>query len=117
MQFVVPGEPVPKKRPRVLRNGHVFTPRETLEYESSVAWMARATGQKFEAGKPLRLEVDFFCSPVRRQWTPDTDNLIKSILDGIETSGVIDNDVDIVAILAYRWEDNNPRAEVKLEYV
>lgn len=113
MRLIVPGEPVPKKRPRILKSGHVYTPRETVEYESSIAWSAKASGRKFEK-KAMQLEVDFFCSKFR----VDTDNLVKSVCDGLQASGVLEDDVYIVAIKAYRWEDqNNPRTEINLEYI
>lgn len=118
MRFIVPGEPIPQSRPRLNRKtGQVYKNAVSRDYEDSVAWLARATGRKFEKGKPLKLTVDFYCTPKRRQWTADLSNLVKAIEDGLNRSETIDDDVDVVAICAYRWEDSNPRAEVLLEYV
>ena len=40
--FSVYGQPVPKKRPRVTRYGHAYTPKESLAYETEVALMAKS---------------------------------------------------------------------------
>ena len=39
LNFVVPGKPVPKGRPR-LGKGHVYTPKKTKDYEKKVAMVA-----------------------------------------------------------------------------
>ncbi len=40
--FSIYGQPVPKKRPRVTRYGHAYTPKESLAYETEVASMAKS---------------------------------------------------------------------------
>lgn len=118
MKFTVPGEPVGKARPRMNRKtGNVYTPKASSDYEDTVAWCARAQPERFGKGVPLKLTVDFFCTPKKRQHTIDGDNLLKALLDGINKSGVIDDDVDFVSLHVYRWEDNDPRAEVVLEAI
>lgn len=32
LEFTVPGQPIPKARPRVTRRGITFTPKSTLDY-------------------------------------------------------------------------------------
>lgn len=46
---------------------------------------------------------------------PDLNNMPKSICDGIEKSGIIKNDRDIVSVfLEENYDSNNPRVEVSL---
>jgi Holliday junction resolvase RusA-like endonuclease len=47
--FSVYGQPVPKKRPRVTRYGHAYTPKESLAYENEVALMAKSAMGSSEA--------------------------------------------------------------------
>ena len=80
--FEVPGEPVPKKRPRVVK-GRTFTPPQTVEYEQAIAWRFKAEYQGQPLEGPLRVwvtvrEVD---RPVQRQG--DLDNYLKSALDAL----------------------------------
>lgn len=117
MRLIILGEPVPKKRPRVLKNGHVYTPRETVEYESAVAWACKGQRERFK-DSPLELYVWFHCTPRPRQKVGDLDNLIKSVMDGIGASGVIANDRNVVSIHAHRLETQlEPRTELILEYL
>ncbi|RWR13812.1 RusA family crossover junction endodeoxyribonuclease [Paenirhodobacter populi] len=96
MMFEVPGKPVPKARPRLGRNGSVYTPATTTAFEKTVARYAKAAGVKPASG-PISLEiVSEFSIP--KTWTkarksnangqphmcrPDLDNLTKSVLDGL----------------------------------
>ena len=34
--FIVPGEVIPKGRPRFTRSGHAYTPKRTTDYETKV---------------------------------------------------------------------------------
>src|SRR5258708_3731122 len=67
--FVVPGEPVPKKRARVVvvRNrAMAFTPKETVEFERRVASAAKAAGvQCHRRPAKLRVELLFYFSNLR----------------------------------------------------
>ena len=40
MNLTIPGEPVPKARPRRGKGGVWYTPRESLAYEQLVGWHA-----------------------------------------------------------------------------
>ena len=115
MNLTIPGEPVPKARPRRGKGGVWYTPRESLAYEQLVGWHALQTGRKFKSGSALKVIADFYCSPRKPQNMPDLDNLLKSLLDGLQSSGCIENDRDVVAIEVYRWMDSKPRTEVIVE--
>ena len=61
----------------------------------------------------LVVNVTFYCSP--RPKLPDLDNLIKSLLDGLQKGGVFKDDVQVVEINARRMLDKGkPRVELSL---
>ena len=78
--FTVPGRPVPKQRPRLGRNGNVYTPRQTREYERAVARAGRLFFKSPYFG-PVSLHVHVYLAGVRG--AGDLDNYIKSIQDGL----------------------------------
>jgi len=117
VNLTIPGEPVPKGRPRFGKNGRVYTPRESQAYEALVGWHALKARRKFSKGTPLKIQADFYCTPRAAQQLPDLDNLLKSLLDGLQSCGAIENDRDVVAIEVYRWQDATPRTEVTVERI
>lgn len=48
------GHPVPKKRPRVTRSGHAYTPKDSVAYEAEVARMAKSA---MGSAEPLETPV------------------------------------------------------------
>ena len=78
-----------KQRPRHLKNGHTYTPRETKEYEEEVAWNYKAQTDGYVFQGPVSVTMLFtFIKPksVKREYPtvkPDLDNTIKSVLDGL----------------------------------
>lgn len=93
--FTVPGKPAPKQRPRVGKNGHVYTPRATREYERQVAWAAKAAGLRPLAG-PIEVQAAF-CFAGRP--TGDLDNYVKALLDGLKGIAYAD-DSQVVKLAA-----------------
>lgn len=148
VSFIVVGEPVGKERPR--HNGrHVYTPPRTVRYEEEV-------GRAFAAASPLTLEqTSRYTGPValrvreyRRvpvswpQWkqrearshklvpltTPDADNVIKSIKDGLSANerkgilGAYANDSQVTRIdyeraFVYGMSDNTSYVSVVVTYL
>lgn len=92
MRVLVPGEPVPKGRPRRGRNGNWYTPPTTREYEERVAWHARAVGHGF-GRLAVSVTVHFYLSGNRKG---DGDNYLKAVMDGLQKGGVIDDDATVV---------------------
>lgn len=90
------GEPVPKGRPR-MGKGHVYTPVKTALYEDLIAWMSKPLPRYTEQ---LILYAEFYCTP--RLSLPDVDNLVKSLLDGLQKGGCIANDNLVAEIHAKR---------------
>lgn len=121
--FVIEGEPVGKGRPR-WSDGHMYTPKKTREYEAKVRRAYEsAGGVKFEDDDHIGVVINaFFKIPksftggkrtaamhkmVRPTKRPDVDNVIKSILDGLNGVAYADDKqvVDVVC-RKYYSEDN-----------
>lgn len=120
--FTVPGPPHAKKRPRFarLKTGAVrtYTDRESASYERTVAILCRSKtrGQKLApAGTPVRVDIlAVYPRPKRlnRASDPvgpiqkcnraggDLDNHIKAILDGLNGSGIWEDDGQVSVIRA-----------------
>jgi len=76
--FVIPGRPVPKQRPRLGKQGQIYTPRETKAYEQTVSRVGRQVFKNPYDG-PVILQVKVYLTAARG----DLDNYIKSIQDGL----------------------------------
>lgn len=111
-RFTVPGNPVPKARPRVA-NGHAYTPLATLEAEGLVQLAARKAGVRPLLG-PVRLSLFFARGDLRRC---DLDNLAKLVQDAL--NGIAyEDDSQIVELQATKVLDREkPRTEVVVSEV
>ncbi|MDK6371974.1 MULTISPECIES: RusA family crossover junction endodeoxyribonuclease [Aerococcus] len=116
--YIVPGECVPKGRPRFTRKGHAFTPKKTRDYENLVKSTLIKAGAK-PTDKAVQMEIFVFKGPLKswtkkllalaQQWRllptkkPDIDNYAKAILDA--SNGVLYKDdgqvVKLTATKAY----------------
>jgi Holliday junction resolvase RusA-like endonuclease len=76
------GKPVPKGRPRFARNGGVYTPKTTADYEKRIAqaWRDKYGDERYE-GNNLRIHVDVYTS---KYTTSDVDNFLKIAMDGLQ---------------------------------
>ena len=124
-------EPIPKARPRFhLVRGHVhtYTPAKTANYEKRIAeaWSEQA-GFTFDKDIPLAVHI-YFGMPIPKSTTkknkslmlegllkhtkkPDIDNLIKSVLDGL--NGVAwEDDAQIVRISAEKYYSLYPSVTI-----
>ena len=115
LAFTIEGPPVGKERSRSTRAGHHFTPAKTRDYEARAKLCAlRAAGLVpgwlVDGAFSLTLRV-YFGDRRRR----DLDNVVKSVADGMNGAGYLD-DSQIAELHAYRGYDKaNPRVEVVLE--
>lgn len=110
--FDVPGQPVPKQRPRVVGK-QAFTPARTRIYEQQVGWLARRAVDGMEPfADDVSLRLLFRRSGKLRA---DLDNLVKAVLDGL--SGVLfEDDRQIVYIEArVEYGSKNPGVLVVCE--
>lgn len=135
MKLTIPGEPVAKARPKFARAGkfvRTYTPEKSLNYEQTVAYYAAQAlaGLDTQAYKgPVKLKIDFFFSrPKSRQRVklrgkvtprtvkPDADNLVKSILDGLNKVAFKD-DAQVYDIRVGKYEvDTQARTEIEITH-
>lgn len=106
--FTVSGNPIPKARARSA-NGRHYTPERTRAYETRVRFAARRLPC---LDGPVRVRCMFY----RADAVPcDLDNLLKSVLDGINGRCFAD-DRQVVWLEGVKAIDReNPRVEVELE--
>lgn len=113
-RFTVPGEPVPKGRPRVVRNKatgrvHGVTPKKTASFEGLVRLCAASARP---AGWPMRCDYKVEIVAVMPRRGVDLDNAVKSLLDGCNTVLWAD-DAQVSAINALRILDpDKPLTEI-----
>ena len=110
IEFVVPGRPVPKARPRLGvrgRKAFIYTPPATREYEKLVGWVARCAGCK-----PIDGAVAVTLT-VYTRGKMDVDNMAKSILDGL--NGVAYKDDDQVVELLVKKHKVKRKEEERVE--
>jgi Holliday junction resolvase RusA-like endonuclease len=127
IEFTVPGNPIPKGRPRLGR-GHAYTPKRTLEAENVVRSVAKLAHVVPVVGAVV-MHLDFFM-PIPKGWSkaktqsamlgtlrpatrPDADNLGKLVLDGLNGLAFAD-DAQIVELICRKWYSCSPRTVVKI---
>ena len=137
IEFTIPGEPVAKGRPNFSRQGNfvrAYTPEKTTNYETLVRFLycEKAKGEQFPSDMQLKITIKAYLSipksvskkkqagmasgairPIKR---PDTDNIVKAVLDGLNTVAFRD-DSQVVEISAGKWYSDEPRAEIIIEEV
>lgn len=95
-QFLIPGDPVPKGRPRVYR-GHAVTPQRTIDGEQRVLHAFR---EEYPQAEPLEcaveLGVEFWTA---KRGRPDIDNLVKLVMDALNGVAYHD-DAQIISLRA-----------------
>lgn len=87
IEFVIPGEPQVKARPRVTRTGHAYTPKNTVDGEKTVQAVFDELGiEPFD--KPVVVELEFYLGTKRRK---DVDNLAKLVTDALNKRAYTDD--------------------------
>ena len=125
LTFTVYGKPVAKGRPRMTRNGHVYTPQTTREYEerirnAAMSEMGRSKILPWTDKQPLKVVIDAFFklpkSATKKDRVDvlnhikfptvkaDVDNIAKSILDGMN-GHVYGDDSQIVGLVVTKRYD------------
>lgn len=133
VKFTIPGIPIPKARPRVVR-GRAFTPKKTKDYEALVKDVYRLTVGEYLGDSAIVATIDlYFPIPesyskskkrriadgeIKHTKRPDVDNCAKAILDALNEVAYKD-DAQIVEsrITKHYAVDGKMRAEVVLEEV
>ncbi len=132
MTFTIPGEPVGKARPRVVRNGgrvHTYTPQRTVEYERRVRAEYLAAGGKHYGKQAIGITIDaYFQVPksdsrqtrrdklddrIRPTKKSDWDNIGKIVSDGLQ--GVAyDDDAQIVVAIVRKFYSEEAYVKVTI---
>lgn len=132
MTFTIPGEPVGKARPRVVRNGgrvHTYTPQKTADYERRVRSEYLAAGGKHYGKQAIGITIDaYFQVPksdsrqmrqdklddrIRPTKKPDFDNIGKIVADSL--NGIAyDDDSQIVVAIVRKFYSETPYVKVTI---
>ena len=108
--IVIPGRPVPKQRPRVGRNGNIYTPRKTKQYEQLIGWKAKEViKQPLNGNVSLQIRVY-----VKRDIFPDLDNIAKSVMDGLNNVAYID-DKQVACLVVQRLRGQEEKVEIEVD--
>ncbi len=120
-KVVVPGTPISKSNFKMVnKEGRFFMPHDSggyndryANYETTITLMARAQNPGIVFHESLMAILKVFYKSEKRH--PDTNNITKSIFDGIEKSGLIINDAQITRLVIEEYYDKeNPRFELEL---
>ena len=129
VSFEIPGKPYPLKRPRRASFGGMFDPKENVEAKKLVAQIARlAIRSPIEGPVSLAAVFEFerpkshygkalkASAPVYHTQRPDVDNLIKTVLDGLNGIAWLD-DAQVVSVSGEKvWSGNAPMTRVTITY-
>ena len=127
MLIVIPGKPFAKQRPRATRQGHVFTPKETVRFEQAVAAIAAETLSAPLVG-PVRVTIQAFFEPpaswprkrrLRMRGQPHVqrpylDNIVKAITAGLNRIAYAD-DGQIAVVMARKLWGAEAKTTVQIE--
>lgn len=121
LTFKIDGGPFGKQRPRVLKTGRAYTPKETVNYEERVLMCFRAASRgRFYASKdtPVSITITAFykipkstskkkCAlmttgKLRPLKKPDWDNIGKVISDALNGQAYVD-DKQVVDARVTKW--------------
>lgn len=116
LDITVPGEPMGKARPRLGRSGHVYTPKNTLEKQQQIAYLAVKNGARMSY-LPIRVSVEaFFAVPKslskKKQEQligapcakkPDGDNVLKLVCDALNGISYEDDSSVVSMSITKQW--------------
>jgi crossover junction endodeoxyribonuclease RusA len=111
IHLVLPGDPIPKGRPRHGR-GHSFTPKRTRDAEQAIRDHALECGvTPFDV--PVQVKITFYCRTRRRT---DWDNLAKLATDAL--NGIAYSDDHLIHSCNVRLHraavGEAPRTEIRI---
>lgn len=120
-KVIVNGSPISKSNFKLFNvNGRAILPYNSGKYhdryalyEQEIAYAARIQNPNTVLSESLIAVLKVYYKSEKRH--PDTNNITKSIFDGIEKSGLIVNDAQIRRIIIEEFYDSeNPRFELEL---
>lgn len=135
IKFTILGEPQGKGRPRFQKAGQyvrTYTPDKTVAYENlvKVEYRRQCGDYMFEKGRPVDIRILAYypipksvskkkqammiANELRPMKKPDTDNVVKVILDSLNQIAYHD-DVQAVDCQVRKFYSENPRVVVTIE--
>ncbi|PJI07437.1 MULTISPECIES: RusA family crossover junction endodeoxyribonuclease [Clostridium] len=120
-KIVVSGSPISKSNFKLSNvNGRAILPYNSGKYydryavyEETIAYEARSQNPNTIISESVIAVLKVFYKSEKRH--PDTNNITKSIFDGIEKSGIIINDAQVRRIIIEEsYDSKNPRFELEL---
>ena len=118
VRFVVPADPVPLARPRVVK-GHAYLPARSRDYRAEVQTVIKQTlGSLPPMTGAIRCRLSFYRRflPTSRRFG-DVDNHVKAVLDACNGLLLAD-DSCVVELLASKHQDTNfPRSEIAFDCI
>lgn len=130
-QFIIHGKCVAKQRPRKALNGHIYTPKQTQDYEGLVGWsylsLHHSNRKKYGMEVPLKVSIEIVSKLPKKfeskkdksrlfPTNKDLDNQIKTILDGLNKVAYYD-DSQVVEIVARKKYGADDYVQVSIEEV
>ena len=110
-KFEVPGEPVPKARPRLGPRGNTYTPVKTRDAENRVRDHLFVSNPRLRPVEGLvGLKMHFYLGGLGRA---DLDNLIKLILDSLNQALFADDSQVVKLEAELTTFDSRPRSEIE----
>ncbi len=132
IQFTVPGEPKGKGRPRMTKQGHAFTPKDTVNYENWVktCFLSSQQPRFTDPDQPLCADITAYMAIpasatkkkreamlsglIRPTKKPDRDNIEKIVLDSLNGIAYPDDKQVTDGEFKKRYSDN-PRVEITIK--
>lgn len=120
-KVIIKGSPISKSNFKMFNSkGRAILPNNSgkyhdryANYEEQISYEARIQNPNIVLDEALIAILKVYYKSEKRH--PDTNNITKSIFDGIEKSGLIVNDVQIRRIIIEEFYDKeNPRFELEL---
>lgn len=120
-KVIVKGSPISKSNFKLFNlNGRAILPYNSGHYhdryalyEEQIAYEARLQNPNLTLSEALIAVLKVYYKSSKRH--PDTNNITKSIFDGIEKSGLIVNDAQVRRLVIEEFYDaENPRFELEL---
>lgn len=114
--FVVPGKPKGKSRPRFTLSGHVYTDKQTREYEEQIADNYTSAGGKHYGDKSITMQINVLRKKSKRsrcglKKKPDVDNVAKIVMDAL-TGIAYTDDVQVNNLTVYRYYSDQEALEI-----
>lgn len=130
--FTIKGDPKGKQRPRFTKNGHVYTPSETTNYETLVGMSYRNSARGYQFTSPVRVTIRAYHKPPKGKSKkvvedmmnghilptkkPDADNVAKIVLDALNKVAWQD-DTQVVEMMVIKRYAEEPMVAVTIEEI